>query len=369
LKLPLFCVLILLTIINLIKYPNCKVGSRTSNIIVISFLSIGVISVFIGYLLNIDFDLSFGISKLYSLMFLILIYVMIYYNFDYCKAIINVLMLLNLFIIIIAVIYMFNIYPSLIDKLYAFGNKYSAFTVNTRSYGDINFCSIYFHSSPMLVLAIAYYSYKFIYNTKKIKYIILYLIAFLGMFLTGSRNNMIFAILISIAVWLVYSKKKSHIVILSVIAVSILLIFNKDVIISMFSTGDASNNTKIQTVIEYFAFFNENPITLLLGQGIGGTILSPIRGNIFITISELSYLDILRWFGLFGGLVVLILMFYPLINIIKCKQKNNYWIAIAYGAFLTMIILNPFFFNSVGITIYAIIVTKFIKSKEAINNF
>jgi len=93
---------------------------------------------------------------------------------------------------------------------------------------------------------------------------------------------------------------------------------------------------------------------VLFGKGLGSYETWSLRGDFYIT--ELTFLEVFRNFGLPMGLVMLILMIYPILYafILRPSYRDKH-IIIAYTAYLIMCMTNPLFFSSTGMLILAII--------------
>lgn len=378
-KLPIFILLAIKIIYDLMHVKTFNFNPKAMKIFFI-FSGIGIISFIIGATLKIDFNVAFGLAKVKSLLFVAALVMLSMYKYDYLKMFVNVLLVMSIAIIFLAIIALIDIQP-LVSDLYDFGNSTVSFTINWRTYGGVRMPSMYFHSSPFLVIAVAYYcdrmckvlkikmnkksKEKSVLLRQKIVSLILFLICALGMFLTGSRNNMLFSVLVVAVVIFINSEHKAILfAIACIIGVIVFVAFN-EIIMGMFDLEESSNSTKIAMLNDYWQLLIDNPVILIVGQGLGGGIFIPERG--MMSITELSYLDIFRWWGIFGGIIILILMFYPLYSIIHNKQKELIPLAIAYGAFLIMIAVNPFFFNSVGLFFYALITDATLKRCQIVN--
>ena len=355
LKIPAFFLLI-----GYAVYKNVRLENTPLKVVCL-FLLLAFYAFFIGFFSQGDgYSFSFALSKLMSCLYVTILFVFIGIKTDYLKLFAYALFLLCITIIVLF-LYAFVLNYT-IDTLYLFGNTHSSFTINRRIYGFIVFPSIYFHASPFLILALCYFAYRFMAK-KTFKNLSILVISFVAQFLTGSRNNIIFSVVGLITVLFIYSKfKKRNGVFLFVISAALFTMLS-NTIFEMFNMSDESNSLKVSTVFEYFDFFIKYPATFFFGQGFGGLISSPARAEI-VPITELSYLDIIRWFGIFGGIFMLYVMLYPFIFAYKKKIKSLNWLLISYGIFLIMITLNPFFFNSVGITFFALVFSALLKEER-----
>jgi hypothetical protein len=105
---------------------------------------------------------------------------------------------------------------------------------------------------------------------------------------------------------------------------------------------------------DYVRIFSD-PATLMFGQGLGTYYNWSARGPFYI--SELTYMEIIRNFGLFGGLLMLGLISLPLAHaVFMPASRRDQILALAYFLYLVMSASNPLFFSSTGILILAALV-------------
>jgi hypothetical protein len=99
----------------------------------------------------------------------------------------------------------------------------------------------------------------------------------------------------------------------------------------------------------------DNPQYLLWGQGLGSKYYSKGVG-VFTTQTELTYFDLVRFFGVPLAILFMICIVYPLIYIIinkKITERNRYCIV----AFLTYLFIsgtNPLLISSTGMLILVV---------------
>ena len=53
--------------------------------------------------------------------------------------------------------------PILRDQIAFFGDIYTIFSVTDRTYGPLTYESVYFHASPLIVVAIVYFCFRFLH--------------------------------------------------------------------------------------------------------------------------------------------------------------------------------------------------------------
>ena len=296
---------------------------------------------------------GFLLLKSYFLpSFAILLYVT---RVDALKYLTFGLTIMALLIVIISIIIFIN--PEMFMPFYHLGMDTKIFSLDTRDYGDGKiYFQIYFVVSSMLVIPIAYYFDKWhSLKSKRTFYFILLALCIFAMFKSGTRNNMIISILLPSILLFYYSRYRVIATILLILVIGIFVgVFSENIIV-FFDPSEPSNSYKLAFLKDYFRIFNEFSFSnVLFGQGLGSYETWSLRGDKFIT--ELTYFEVFRNFGLLMGLVMLILMIYPIIYtfIIRPSYKDKH-IIIAYAAYLVMTMTNPLFFSSMGMLILAII--------------
>ena len=296
---------------------------------------------------------GFLLLKSYFLLsFAILLYVT---RVDALKYLTFGLTIMALLIAIISIITFIN--PEMFMGIYHLGMRTKAFSLDLRDFGDGKvYFQIYFAVSSMLVVPIAYYFDKWrTLKSKRTFYFILLALCIFAMFKSGTRNNMIISILLPSILLFYYSRYRVISAILLILVIAIFAGIFSESIIAFFDPSEPSNSWKLGFFKEYLRIFNEFSFSnVLFGQGLGSYETWSLRGDKFIT--ELTYFEVFRNFGLLMGLVMLILMIYPIIYtfIIRPSYKDKH-IIIAYAAYLVMSIANPLFFSSTGMLIFAII--------------
>lgn len=260
--------------------------------------------------------------------------------------------------IITLTIYIF-IYPAWYMPIYYFGEQFGIFSIDKgRSYGgNQSFFQMYFVTSSMLVIAIAYYYSKWRNASRyRILYLSLFLLNVSAMMLAGTRNNLIISIALPVALIILYSRKKilTSSLVACIMLCVIAFIYND--IIAFFDPAEESNATKLTMAKDYMMIFN-NEMTLLFGRGLGSYEHWTGRGYNFLT--ELTYFEVARNYGIIFGSVMLVLIIYPIVYAFilhpEYQEKN---IILAYSAYLVMSTSNPLFFSSMGILILAIIIAR-----------
>jgi len=352
LKSPLFILCFLFFIFD---YLGSKRKGFPKSLIIINLflILIPLISIFLYFIQH--FALPFAGFDLFKSHILVLISIFLYYyKFDAIKPFSLILLFLSILIIFVYLIV--TIIPESYNLIYSWGLNYQIFLIGERSYSvdTESLWSIYFVTSPLLVIPIAYYTSKY-FEKKNILYLFLSLINVFAMFIAGTRNNMLISLLLPLILFYKYSKNKIPILLFSLLIIFLIFINYLDLLKSMFSVDEASNSTKIGLLYDYKIIFSK-PINLIIGQGIGSNHYWISRGK-FDYITELTYLEIFRSYGLFFGFVILVIIFYPVFILFFKKVSNNFSILTSYFLYMVMAATNPIYFMSMGMLFFPIVLS------------
>ncbi len=349
LKVPLFISCWVIFFISK-KTFNPKFPKEFINFILF-FLAIPTISIL--YYLIFDGSEPFGGFSLFKSFLLIsLSFILFDKKINLIPALSGVLSALSFVIITMYVVILLN--PFLFAPIFDFGWNSGIFHIGQRVYSsDLMMWSIFFVTSPMIIIAIAYY-FKLAYKSRKLRYYILLAINVFAMFIAGTRNNMLMSILLPFILFIIYSKNKKLVSLMVFSSLLVGTIFLADVLKDLLSKEELSNKTKLSLLEDYDEIFSD-PKVLLFGDGLGAYRNWKSNGRFYFT-SELTYYEIFRYFGFFFGAVIIYFMFYPVLYSYKNRNKfKEKHIIIAYFLYLIMSFTNPLFFSSLGMLIFSII--------------
>ena len=254
-------------------------------------------------------------------------------------------------VLIIATYLSLLVAPDLYLTLNEFGEATGVLQLDSgRDYGGgVVLSQVYFVTSPMLAISISYYYEKAVHalhSRERCKYVVLTLINVAGMLLAGSRNNILVSVTLLIALWFFYTRRKFIGVPGALTAMFTLGFIFQNEIRAFLDPMEHSNSVKLQALSDYSNLFGDS-LTLLLGQGLGAYHYFTGRGQLFVT--ELTYHEVFRSFGIFGGILMLGLLVFPVYyGFIKKRHFSGKALLIGYIGYLVMSISNPLLFMSMG---------------------
>lgn len=294
-------------------------------------------------------------------LYLTLIFILVAARIDLIPILSRILLLLASAIIFIKVLGM--IFPELLPPLGTFGRTYGIFLLGIRSYfTDYQFQQIYFVTSPLLLISIAYYSDKAVRSGFFSWNSFFAFISVVAMVFAGTRSNMIGPFLILASVIFLSTKNKILYSTVLILAFLLFLSVFYSAIIGVLSLQEASNSAKISLLGDYVDIFND-PINLIFGQGFGSYYYWEIRGYHYI--SELSYLELIRVYGLVLGTIMAGLILYPILFVIasRCEFPSRAAV-IGFTVYMAIAALNPLIFSSLGMTIISAFMANIFRSRE-----
>jgi hypothetical protein len=272
-------------------------------------------------------------------------------NINFVGIISRVLTCLSCFIACVGTLMMAS--PLSIVPLVVLGTKYDNMDFGHRIYGGMHFPTVFYKTSPLIVIAICYYAFLFV-RSHRISSALALTINVLGMFLSGTRANILISLAAPLFVFCWYARRK----ILTLTITSVVLIgvvgASMAVLKDMFSTGEVSNQVKIGYLSDYARVLGE-PLNMLLGQGLGASFMCfTLQEN--ITVTELSFLEVFRFYGVFLGIFFVGLLLYPIFMLLRDRRPENGFMLIGYVLYLLIATTNPLLFSSSGMIVLSCVV-------------
>lgn len=256
-------------------------------------------------------------------------------------------------IILIFLFYLVTTYPVLEEVIYPYCYKYGeALQVSRRYIFGREFFCMHLPSCTTFIFALTFYFYCLF--TKSLrgfwKMVALVLITVYLTFMSGTRSTVLLSLFSFSIVGYISLKDNPRVKrFLYPIIITAGVFFVFAIIMLASDTREASNIVKYGHIASYAKLFEENPEYLIFGQGPGSTFYSDGFNKIVVK-TEWSYLDLVRYCGVFAILVVVV-FWKPLVNLWRHRNEHKFvhcmfW---AYLAFLLIAGTNPLILSSTGI--------------------
>lgn len=356
LKIPLFILCFIAGGLVLIGRPERAYIPTDLIIYTLLFVAIPLFSIFV-YFIKSGSDPYEGFNMLKAYLFIFFTLILVTTNIDVTKYLSLILSFMS--VCIISLFIFLSINPDYFIVANAIGASTEIFYVDMRSYDGItSFQQAYFVCSPMLVIPISYYFFKYRESLNKdLVALFLLILCLMGLLMAGSRNNLFAAIFLIPTLYIIFNKKK----ILPIIIVSSLsglfLSYFAYELITFFDPNETGNSVKLGYIPDYAEIFSDLS-NFFFGQGLGAYYkFSSISNPYFVT--ELTYFEVIRNFGLLLGFVMFMMLAYPIFKTFKLGENAvlQKHIAVGYAFYLVMCFTNPNLFSSMGILILCIVLS------------
>jgi hypothetical protein len=355
-KVPVFIALWPATLLSLVRMPNEPRLPRQLLAYQLAFIAIPLLS--IGWYYLIDGRQPFeGFALLKGYLLISFALILVLNKVDLIPQLSAVLTVLAVLVIGTFVFLQFE--PAQFEPLHDWGINTGILSLDQRRYGaNLQLVQVYFVTSSMLAISIAYYFDRAMSASgrkSKLGYSALFGINIVGMLLAGTRNNILTSLLLPFALWPLYTRRAVLTALCSLLILVLLLLPFAEQLRTFFDAEESANSIKLALVREYMDLFSD-PVTLLFGQGLGAYRYWS-ASNVYFYISELTYLEMIRNFGLFGAAVLMALLLFPVLHaFVKPAPRQERALAVAYLSYLVMAASNPLLFSSTGILILAILI-------------
>jgi hypothetical protein len=238
--------------------------------------------------------------------------------------------------------------PTLQQRVSVFLIDHNVALIGSRSFAGLDLMMIFFVTSPLLAVPVPSLIAAIVGRRTgagaRIGATLFLLLIVAAAILSASRALLLVLLLESVACILVAVKRRPWLVagtLLVAMACSVpaLIALRRT---SLFSAVERSNSVKIAHARSFIAHIDEQPTVLLTGDGLGASYFSAAPGveqEVYQT--ELTYLDMVRYFGLAGSLCFLLLLIAPF-------GPPNGFILVGLSSYLVIAGSNPLLFNSTG---------------------
>lgn len=220
---------------------------------------------------------------------------------------------------------------------------------------EIGFGQYFFKASPVMVFGLAYYLYRAFWQKSRMRDTFFALLFFIGLFLSGSRANIACAGLLVIALPArkLYGNQK---ILAFLLAAGALFLGGAVAARSFLNPHEESNQVKAAHYRSYLQLLEERPVTLLVGQGMGSQFYTAGFDRRTIN-TELTYMDVLRMFGVPVSLLFAWFLVYPLRRLLRIVGNDPFvWaMGAAYACYVLIAGTNPLLLSSTGMLVLVMI--------------
>lgn len=345
LKLPLFALLLVACVV---AYPRIDLKLLRTDFIFYSILILSTLAgLFAAY--KTDYSMTVQLYKTFIMIWLL----------PWCRhlRLLEYLLLPGCVIglVVVAIYIAVSVVPGTEIAVSSFFTNVFPGTIflSRRTFLGINIIAVYYTSIPVLLLFIPVMQKTiFVLRNASFGYKAAFVLILIALVMGGTRALIGSALGIVFSLWVIgIGKKKGgkpfalligFIVLAAGVALLYLLLNDK---------GEQSLETKSVLAQAFYRHIDDHPGTLVWGNGVGAVFDSlGVRGD-DATLSELSYFELIRWFGIPLTLVFMVIYIYPVFLIYKKRNRLLYGngIIIGYVFYLLLAGTNPYLIGSNGL--------------------
>jgi len=354
LKIPLFVTAWLLFFVDALIGGSLRVRQSALLVAMTFAILLPLYSLCYYAVTNGDFIHFDGFHYLQSYFFFLIVIILTSTDIDLLRPLCITLTWLSGVIVLVAVLVITSS-PETYLLMYELGADLGVLAFNERTYGGLSFLTIYYVTAPLLVISVGYFS-KLAVETRgyeQVRNVLLLALNALGMFLGGTRNSIIFSIVAPLLVFVWYSKRKSLASAGTALVLISLAALNSGVIVDMLDASDVSNAGKLLHLQDYLDMLSD-PIKLMFGYGLGSFFYSREFGQ-YTSLTELTYFELIRSFGLVLAMAYYMFLLFPLIALSLPRGKKEHALYLSYACYLLMSATNPFLVSSSGMLVISIV--------------
>lgn len=238
----------------------------------------------------------------------------------------------------------------LFRKISGFLTGHNMAMIGSRSFGELDLAMIFFVTTPLLVVTVPFFAGEVLNPGKSLSVRLLSLLFLILVLLASffSASRAVFLVLLAecLACYLIAVRRRAWLLLggLTLTAAFILIGSLALQRTGLFSTEEQSNSVKVAHYKSFREYIDQDPAVLLTGDGLGAVYLTRAPGiNREVFQTELTYLDMIRYFGLAGMLLFMLLLAVPFF-----KTTFDPLNLIGFLAYLAVAGSNPLLFNSTG---------------------
>lgn len=338
-------------------------------VIPLSFLTVFFLTFAYALLRSFSIDVLFALGFAKSFLFLIYVF---WVDCDYlrtAKTFYYITLFLSMSVLVIYFLML------LIPKSYAIISYFSEYHDNyfvqlgVRNFYGIDLFVLYHRVSSVCVVSLAMSMYLFL-STKRVTFLFNLVVFAVFLFISGTRANMLSCILVVLGIFLFYLLLDKNRVVLFVGLSEIVSITTLVAVLFLLLAKDNSTEIKSGHLQSFIDLFLRNPVRFFFtGFGPGAYMYSEGFQEV-ISLTELSYLELIKNFGLLMTTLLVMMFGIPLLkNLtnVKNSKLGRFALGLSYLAYLFIAGTNPLLTTSTGLIVY--VISLYLSTKNIENEF
>lgn len=209
--------------------------------------------------------------------------------------------------------------------------------------------SFYYKTASVLVFPIAYHFRNLLNGERKLISVALLLIFIAAVLCTDSRA-LVIAVFLVAALFVTQKLRNTFGWTPALFVFFVILALPAGYFATFFHSDEISNAAKLGHIRSYAMLFNDHPTYLLWGQG-ADTEFYTEGFEDKTTLTELTYLDLVRWFGIPVAVLIMGATIYPIFALARHKDPSCSYLIVPYLAYLWEAASNPLLVSGFGILV------------------
>ncbi len=226
--------------------------------------------------------------------------------------------------------------------------------LSRRTFVGIDIIAVYYSSAPVLLLYLGYSFSKYLNSERKrISQLLQLIVIFTALLMCGTRTLMLCTVATIVFLVILYFWKRGGIFRMVAVYGTMAAFALSVLVLGVLLRDSGEESLEVKTVLAnaFYKHVDQNPETIVWGNGVGATFDSlGIRGS-RATQSELLYLEFVRWFGVPLAIVILSVYIYPMLLIFSNYKYHSCGAAMVVGYILYIALsgTNPYLIGSNGL--------------------
>lgn len=337
---PVFIFNKLLFVLLFVWSMFCLVRGRVFTVAPLVIFTVFLLGYLLGFSANVDEKLA--VQMLFSSLSLCLIYLISRKGFDLNDILKAVGLLFAFSICFFSLVLL--VFPGSIiaERFLSFYIDCELGFYGVRDFGGLQVFMLHHRSSPFLVVPLCLFLSSYI-NSKGLLNLLAFSIVALAIFFTASRALILLGFLAAFFVYVLSVGRVCQVLIMFLGGTALLAFcYYLSLETSIFSLSEPSNDIKAG---HFLSFLDDlDVMTFLVGDGLATYYFSIGRGD-YVSQTEITFLDSVRYFGLPLTILVLICLMFPMLH--KTFQLHGL-VSVVFIFYLLMSFSNPILFNSFG---------------------
>lgn len=345
----LFVVLVIYGVIYCLRrqqYLAC-----INRITILGLLLIPLWGMFIAYITDSLTDVSYAMSQVRSMFYISIFFFAVTMRIDVLLKMVWVNGII-LAVLTLVLFFLSELGGMFLAVIYDYCNRSGNFLMAyQRDFLGFMVNGLYFKAGSLIIFSFVYNLYQYKGRFK----LLLSIILFLSLMVAGSRTPM----LVQTMILLIYLYDKNVIGKFLTRVATVVLLGMLVMVTYLLATqkNESSNEVKYDNYESYVDNLGEKG-HLIWGAGLGSEFYAKGRGE-KLAYSELSYMDVIRMYGIPVGGCMIFLFFAPCFWLWKYYARSLFLkrYCLGYALFLVLSGTNPLLLGSVGLTALTLMMT------------